>query len=93
MRGDLRTVYADTGRWIALVTPESQRAKKANEDGVQLASGDDQVEFRRAYVVRVNLAGKFMLPSVAIERSVPPVKTMLSSRSSLQVKPPESSSK
>jgi hypothetical protein len=94
VRGDLRSVYADTGRWIALITPESQRpsAKKAKDEGLQLSS-NDPTEFRRAYMVRVNLAGKFTLPSVSVERTMPPVKTLLSSKSTVQVKPPEGSSK
>ncbi|MHC2566355.1 alpha-2-macroglobulin family protein [Bradyrhizobium liaoningense] len=94
VRGDLRSVYADSGRWIALVTPESQRpSSKTSDENLKLSSSNDPVEFRCAYLVRVNLAGKFTVPPVSVERSVPPVTTRLSSLSTLQVKPPEGSPK
>ncbi|MDI2077107.1 hypothetical protein [Bradyrhizobium sp. Mp27] len=93
-RGDLRTVYTDAGRWVGLVVPESQRGTSVPDQssaspestGQTLAAAEDPAEFRRAYVVRVNLAGRFTLPSISVERSVPPIKTLMSERSSFQVK-------
>ena len=100
-RGDLRKVYTDNGRWIGLVVPESEQSEKEVEEdstakeqtadgGKPAAAAEDEVEFRRAYLVRANLAGKFSLPPIYVERSVPPIKTFMSSRSSLQIKIPES---
>jgi uncharacterized protein YfaS (alpha-2-macroglobulin family) len=100
--GDLRTVFTDTGRWIGLVVPESQRPKQeadlpsdsadqTSKGGTKASSlgSDDAVEFRRAYVARVNLAGRFTLPAISIERSLPPNKNFLSRSSVLQVKVPQ----
>jgi uncharacterized protein YfaS (alpha-2-macroglobulin family) len=98
-RGDLRTVFTDSGRWIGLVVPESERADRQNApqnptaNKFKVAAAEDDVEFRRAYLVRLNLAGRFSLPPISVERSVPPIKTFMSSRSSVQVKVPESFTK
>jgi uncharacterized protein YfaS (alpha-2-macroglobulin family) len=92
-RGDLRSIQTDTDRWIGLIVPESKRAsaKKASdapsdsEPAPAALAQTDQVEFRQAYLVRVNFTGKFTMPALSIEATVPPIKTLFSDRLSIQV--------
>jgi alpha-2-macroglobulin len=95
-RGDLRSIHTDGDRWVGLIVPESKKA--STEDASDqasdkepaptqpvLAGAADSAEFRQAYLVRVNFSGKFTLPALSIEPTVPPIKTFFSDRSSVQV--------
>jgi uncharacterized protein YfaS (alpha-2-macroglobulin family) len=96
-RGDLRSIHTDADRWVGLIVPESKKdSGKDDADAPSeqkppiptLAQADqtDDVEFRQAYLVRVNFTGKFTLPALSIEPTVPPIRTLFSDRATVQVK-------
>lgn len=94
-RGDLRSIHTDADRWVGLIVPESRKTAEGASDQPSdkepaatqpvLAGAADRVEFRQAYLVRVNLSGKFTLPALSIEPTVPPIKTFFSDRSIVRV--------
>jgi uncharacterized protein YfaS (alpha-2-macroglobulin family) len=92
-RGDLRSIHTDADRWVGLIVPESKKASAKDDTDAPpdkeptppaLAQADP-AEFRQAYLVHVNFTGKFALPALSIESTVPPIKTFFSDRSNIQV--------
>jgi alpha-2-macroglobulin len=101
-RGDLRSVETDSDRWIALIVPESWREKaERGPDGKEPApddplkkprvTGEDKIEFRQGYLVRVNMAGRFTSPALSLEPTVPPIKTLRAEQSYIEIKLPDAS--
>ncbi len=100
-RGDLRSVETDSDRWIAMTVPESWRDNpERGQDGKEptpaqphrqprSTGGEEEIEFRQAYLVRVNMAGRFTFPAASIEPTIPPVKTLRAEQSSIEIKPPD----
>ena len=100
-RGDLRSVETDSDRWIAMIVPESWRDNpERGQDGKEptpaqphrqprSTGGEEEIEFRQAYLVRVNMAGRFTFPAASIEPTIPPVKTLRAEQSSIEIKPPD----
>ena len=80
--GDLRSIVTDdSDRWVALVVPQSRKTpppdEQAGSEGVPApakpnaskGTADTNFDFRQAYLVRVNLAGRFVWPGLSMEGS------------------------
>jgi uncharacterized protein YfaS (alpha-2-macroglobulin family) len=103
-RGNLQSVETSPDRWVALIVPESRKpppnagAVPPQQPPPSAAapaaepSADDKVEFRQAYSVRVNMAGRFILPPLSIEETKPPVRTMWTEPTRIEIRLPEASS-
>src|SRR5262249_48078645 len=81
--GDLRSVQSSPDRWIAVVSPQEE-AEKSGNDAKKDAKKSGPV-FRQGYIVRVNMAGHFIFPGIAIEAAVSPSTTLRSEQGSIDV--------
>lgn len=95
--GDLRSIDSDPDRWVALVVPrsrqppppeapDSQNPSAPPKPAATGATPDANVDFRQAYVARVNLGGRFLWPGVSIEASTQFATTYRSESSTFEVK-------
>jgi hypothetical protein len=99
--GNLRSVATDApDRWIALVIPDSRKTPPdVNSTGKGSASdqpkgrADENLDFRQAYLARVNLAGHFVWPALSLEGSTQFASTYRSEPAALKVSTSEVTAK
>lgn len=97
-RGDLRSVETAPDRWVALIIPESQRARADPQSqggdgdgaatpppGAAGSGSSGEPEFRQGYLVRIGMAGRFTYPPTLIEPAAPPVRTLWGEPSRIEI--------
>jgi uncharacterized protein YfaS (alpha-2-macroglobulin family) len=93
--GDLRSATIEPDRWVGIVLPDSRKPLPTEGAAPTPTNSapDGNLDFRVAYVVRVNLAGRFAWPGTILEGSSQFATTRHSDASQITFKPAEASAK
>ena len=94
--GDLRSVATTNDRWIAIIMPASSPnavRNEADQRSPSVFAADNEPDFRQGYIARVTMAGRFTLPSMSIEATTPPLRTLWAEQTKIEVVLPGSREK